>query len=587
MTELTQAILLSPSRRDSYSIQPSSRFLPSLWEPINPEPSPSKWFTSDGQRRVVVVAGLAVAVTSANLAQILSRAPEYEGKFQISVEPAIANRSPQAQALSNGYETAVPTIDYDTQIEVLRSAALLSPVVEQLQAQDIELDYDALSRNLHIAQLEAPGMLEITYRDADPETVQVVLNQVVDAYLNYGQQCQSGACKGLEFVDAQIPQVQQRVEDLRQQLQGFQQQHGLSDPDAQGQRLSAFSREIANQQATLQTTLPKIRSSQVMLQQQMGLPDSAIAETLLNQSSSYQTLLDQLRTVELEIAQESTRFQVNAEKVESLQQEHRELQLQMRLEARQIALSYLSTNPTIALTESVEMPVSPEMALRWIETTQYLQVLEIRQQSLERAETLLVQQTEQWAALSRQHSQVEQELHTATSTLNQYLVKRQELEPQAAQQKIAWEVIAPPELIHDQTGQPAPTISNLQRDLSAGIAFSMLLATGAAIALDRRKSLNSAIQTKTTITHLDIQSRLAMLARYVGLNTEQHTKGQTMLTNCYPMLRLPEGSQQSQPVQFQADAHSHQSDWTSAPLTITAELVSEESASEPKLVFAI
>jgi uncharacterized protein involved in exopolysaccharide biosynthesis len=533
----------------------------------------------------VVVAGLAVAVTSANLAQILSRTPEYEGKFQISVEPAIANRSPQAQALSNGYETAVPTIDYDTQIEVLRSASLLTPVVEQLQAQDIELDYDALSRNLHIAQLEAPGMLEITYRDADPGTVQVVLDQVVDAYLSYGQQCQSGACKGLEFVDAQIPQVQQRVEDLRQQLQGFQQQHGLSDPDAQGQRLSAFSREIANQQATLQTTLPKIRSSQVMLQQQMGLPDSAIAETLLNQSSNYQTLLDQLQTVELEIAQESTRFQVNAEKVESLQQEHRGLQLQMRLEARQIALNYLSTNPTIAITESVEMPISPEMVIRWIETTQYLQVLEVRQQSLERAETLLAQQTEQWAALSRQYSQVEQELRTATSTLNQYLAKRQELEPQAAQQKIAWEVIAPPELIHDQTGQPAPTIANLQRDLSAGIAFSMLLATGAAIALDRRKSLNSAIQTKTTITHLDIRSRVAMLARHAGLNTP-HIKGQTMLTTCYRRLGLPEGSQRSQPVQFQVDAHPHQSDWTSTPLTITAELVSEESASEPRLVFA-
>jgi polysaccharide biosynthesis transport protein len=586
MTELTQAILLSPSRRDSYSIQPSSHSFPSLWEPIEPESSSSKWFISNGQRRVVVVAGLAVAVTSANLAQILSRTPEYEGKFQISVEPAIANRSAQDQALNNGYETAVPTIDYDTQIEVLRSEALLTPVVEQLQAQDIEVDYDALSRNLHIAQLEAPGMLEITYRDANPETVQVVLDQVVDAYLSYGQQCQSGACKGLEFVNAQIPQVQQRVEDLRQQLQGFQQQHDLSDPAAQGQRLSAFSREIANQQATLQTSLPKVRSSQVMLQQQMGLADSAIAKTLLHQSSNYQTLLDQLRTIELEIAQESTRFQINAEKVESLQQEHRELQLQLRLEARQIALNYLSTNPTIAITESVETPVPPEMALRWIETTQYLQVLEIRQQSLKRAETLLVQQTEQWAALSRQYSQVEQELHTATGTLNQYLAKRQELEPQAAQQKIAWEVIAPPELIHDQTGQPAPTIPNLQRDLSAGIAFSMLLATGAAIALDRRKSLNSAIQTTSTITHLDIQSRLAMLAQYVGLNREPHTKRQTMLTACR-VLSLPEGTQRSQPVQLQLDTHAHQSDWASTPLSITAELVSEESPSESKLSFAV
>jgi polysaccharide biosynthesis transport protein len=586
MTELTQAILLSPSRRDSYSIQPSSHSFPSLWEPIEPESSSSKWFTSNGQRRVVVVAGLAVAVTSANLAQILSRTPEYEGKFQISVEPAIANRSAQDQALNNGYETAVPTIDYDTQIEVLRSEALLTPVVEQLQAQDIEVDYDALSRNLHIAQLEAPGMLEITYRDANPETVQVVLDQVVDAYLSYGQQCQSGACKGLEFVNAQIPQVQQRVEDLRQQLQGFQQQHDLSDPAAQGQRLSAFSREIANQQATLQTSLPKVRSSQVMLQQQMGLADSAIAKTLLHQSSNYQTLLDQLRTIELEIAQESTRFQINAEKVESLQQKHRELQLQLRLEARQIALNYLSTHPTIAITESVETPVPPEMALRWIETTQYLQVLEIRQQSLKRAETLLAQQTEQWAALSRQYSQVEQELHTATGTLNQYLAKRQELEPQAAQQKIAWEVIAPPELIHDQTGQPAPTIPNLQRDLSAGIAFSMLLATGAAIALDRRKSLNSAIQTTSTITHLDIQSRLAMLAQYVGLNREPHTKRQTMLTACR-VLSLPEGTQRSQPVQLQLDTHAHQSDWASTPLSITAELVSEESPSESKLSFAV
>jgi succinoglycan biosynthesis transport protein ExoP len=586
MTELTQAILLSP-RDNSYSIQPSPPTLPSLWQPTNSEPS-SRWLTSDGQRRVAAIAGLAAVVTSANVAQVLSRTPEYEGKFQLSVEPAIANRFLQNPTFSNGHERAVPTIDYETQIEILRSAALLTPVVDQLQAQDIELDYAALSRNLHIAQLETPGMLEITYRNVNPETVQTVLTQVVDAYLSYGQECQASACKGLQFVDAQIPQVQQRVEGLRQQLQGFQQQ-GLSDPDAQGQRLSTFSREIANQQAILETTLPKVRSSQTMLQQQIGLPDSTMAETLLERSPDYPTLLDQLQTVEFEIAQESTRFQVNTDKITSLQQQHRELQLQLRLVARQVTQSYLSTNPTVNISESVEIPVSAETAAQWIETTQYIQVLEVRQQSLKQAETLLAQQMKQWATFSRQHSQVKQELHTATNTLNQYLTKRQELEPQAAQQKIAWEVIAPPELIHDHTGQPAPTIPNLQRDLSAGVAFSLLLVTGAAIALDKRKSLNSAIHAKpSTITHFDVPSRLTMLSRYVRfLETTKHTRGQTMLTACYQMLGLPEVTQSRQVPQLKPNSYSHQSDWASTPVTITAELVATEASSEPKLNFVV
>jgi uncharacterized protein involved in exopolysaccharide biosynthesis len=97
------------------------------------------------------------------------------------------------------------------QIQVLWSPKLLAPVVQQLQTQYTDLNYDTLAQKLDITHRDGDKTLEIRYQDPDPQKVQAVLEKVSHAYLQYSQQCRSNLCRELQFVEQRLPQIQKQV----------------------------------------------------------------------------------------------------------------------------------------------------------------------------------------------------------------------------------------------------------------------------------------------------------------------------------------------------------------------------------------
>src|ERR687886_952702 len=98
------------------------------------------------RRRLIVIAGVAIAVASGVAAKVLKQVPQYEGKFQLLVGSVSGEDKVDelTQSLSKSANVRVEGPDYETQIQVLWSPQVMSPIVKKIQKQYPEIDYDTL-----------------------------------------------------------------------------------------------------------------------------------------------------------------------------------------------------------------------------------------------------------------------------------------------------------------------------------------------------------------------------------------------------------------------------------------------------------
>jgi Uncharacterized protein involved in exopolysaccharide biosynthesis len=101
--------------------------------------------------RSMLVIGVAAAVTTGVFAWTLTQKSEYEGRFQLLVEPAVTqNTLAKIYSGELKLQPAAPAttenagFDYESQIQVLQSPQVMSPIIKQLQAKYPEINYNYL-----------------------------------------------------------------------------------------------------------------------------------------------------------------------------------------------------------------------------------------------------------------------------------------------------------------------------------------------------------------------------------------------------------------------------------------------------------
>jgi len=273
------------------------------------------------RRQGLVLVGVASVVTGGIGWWTWTSPPEYQANFRMLVEP-ISEDNTSRDLLSLGFP---PGFDYATQIEVLRSPKLLESVVYSLQETYPEISYGELVSKLSIAQGEdAVGwltkILNISYQDSDPQKIKLVLDKLLERYVDYGIYLQQENLKRVvEFVEEQLPILEERVDRLQIELEEFRKRYSLIDPETRGNSISGLLAAINQQQKEAKTKLAEAQSLYVILQRHLGSsPAEAFAASALSESGRYQSLLNQLLEIETEIAAESVRFQPDSPNIEVL-----------------------------------------------------------------------------------------------------------------------------------------------------------------------------------------------------------------------------------------------------------------------------
>jgi len=450
-------------------------------------------------RRWPIILGCFGVSTVAAIVAASGDPPLYGGSFRLLVEPVTSEgriSEPTALTRTAG---GIPnqdlfTLDYPSQLEILRSQRLLQPVYENVQRKYPAFSYGELIQGLTVERSGRPGrdnqtrILDIAYQGYDTELIQTVLDEISAKYLSYSlADRKTRISEGVRFIEDQLPGLQKRVDDLQSGIQDIQQTYNLVNPIDQGDVVYGRLNTVGELQIQTQQDLQEQRALYATLQRQLQLsPDEAIAVSALSQDPRYQQVLTGINEVEAQLATESTRWGDAAPPIQ-------------RLQAQRNSLYNLLSQRTVDILGSATAPSQGSQALTFqdsvrqglvqqlVDTANQIQVLEVRSEALAQNRALIDQQVEQFPGIAREYGELQRQLDIATRTLDQLLSQRETLRVAAAQNQVPWEVIADPTIPRDATGAPIAAGEASQKKLMAGAAFGLALGMGIAFLIERRQ----------------------------------------------------------------------------------------------------
>jgi capsular exopolysaccharide synthesis family protein len=400
------------------------------------------------RRRSLIIAGVAVLVMIAVVSSSLKQKPEYEGNFRLLVEPV--NDDSKAVDVVKDANLDKSSLDYESQIQVLKSPELMGNIVKELQQSYPEIDYGSLIKSLTIIRLGETKIIEVRYQSNNANKTQAVLEKIAKNYSNYSKEKrQTKLRQGIQFVETQLPSLQKRVDEIQKDLQLFRQKYDFIDPDTQAQQIAAQVNNLSGQRLAVNQQLAQARANLAGLQGKEG------ELAALNNATVYQQLIIQVGQLESQIAAESARFQEDSPSIRTLKDKRDNLLPLLNQEARRF------------------------LNVKFADVATQVKTLEVQSQELAKAEQKLEQRRKQLPVLARQYTEMQRNLQVATESLNRFLTTRETLQIQVAQTELPWQLIQAP------TKSETPISSDVKRSLITGFFASLAIGIGIAILIEK------------------------------------------------------------------------------------------------------
>ncbi|MBE8986236.1 GumC family protein [Nostoc sp. LEGE 12450] len=450
------------------------------------------------RRRALVMTGVTITVmTIAVISLVLKqKPPEYEGNFQLLVEPV--NDDSKAVDVVKDSNPQISSLDYESQIQVLKSPEVMRDTLKQLQASYPELNYYSLLDSLKITRLGETKIILVSYRSNNQDQTQAVLQRLAKDYLDYSKiRRQTKLRQGLQFVEYQLPLTQNRVDQLQKELQFFRQNYNFDNPESQAEQISSQIIELSQKRQEIDLQLAQARANLTSLKEKNG------ATAMLNNAPLYQQLITQIRQFDIQIATESTRLEDKNPTIQTLKEKRASLLPLLRKQAQQL------------------------LGVKFAEVEMQLQQLEVQSQELTKIEQKLAQRRNQLPILTRQYTELQRKLQFANESLNRFLSTRENLQIQISQTELGWQLLQVP-TTPDIPISSSDTLRSFLLALVAGII------SGVGIVLLMEK-LDNAYQTVDDLKRKVKQPLLGNIPFEQQIQTKQnHTFKQV-----FSLLRIP------------------------------------------------
>ena len=424
---------------------------------------------------------------------LLKQPPVYKESFQLLIPP------PNADSLSNPLLGQIASLSggradesyYATQLDLLESNKLLTPVVKQLQQQkqffkDEEqrqnFRIDDFLRQFKVSRGKDTQVVEISYQADSPEEVKFVLSRLASAYLKYTiQEKTRQSMQKLFFLDEQIPIIKQRILLLQKRLEQFRLKNDFIDPTNQGGVIADGLRELNKAKQTNKAELEDAIALYQNLGQQLGISqEEAVTLNALNESPRYRSLLAKLQEVDTKLANASTRFTEDSPIVQQLRAERNNLLLLIDQSVK-IALKKLPIKAHQSADQFIEGLVEPN-SIRQNLTAQLLvainQVkrLQARQTAIALNEQEVRQQVQNFARSAGGYAELAGELEIENQSLASLLTARQLLQIETAKSFSPWELVSEIRMPEKPESQRARNILlSLLAGLVSAVAIGLIL----------------------------------------------------------------------------------------------------------------
>ncbi|MCS7149108.1 MAG: capsular biosynthesis protein, partial [Geminocystis sp.] len=399
---------------------------------------------------------LAVAIPSS--VWILSQPPLYEGKVQILVEFPDKNRTSLTflQQIS-GIDFSSESLNYEGQLEVLKSPLILASIVESIRSKYPEISLsvskngkktenlaDALDVKRAGAKNKEAPIIEVTYKNKSREKVLFVLEKIASGYIQHNKQQQvRQLTQAIKFVEGEIKRVREEVYQWESELEKFQKSRGLIlEPTRQADALKEQLTFLRQQREAVKLELGGLRKLFRLLQNQLQFtPQQVTVVTRLNEQPNYLKLVSQIKDTETQIALETLRFGPQNPTVRALTDKRNQLVSLLQMETGKI-LKNPSENPSLDFIASMPQQ-NLEKIQQFLDTYNQIQVLQAKDRGLEEALVTLNKNIDSLSTENKQYNRIVRELQIANESLTRLLSVRENLQIQVAQELSPWQLLTP------------------------------------------------------------------------------------------------------------------------------------------------
>ena len=455
---------------------------------------------------------------------------DYAGNFQLLVEPlTLEDKSLEPSSLVDSKGTPNPkliAVDYPTILRIMTSRDLLSEVVEEVRTKYPDFSFEHLTENLSVERVsngenkfDASKIISISYTDRDPKLVQLVLTTAAEKYLDYSLDSRKqGVDRGLQFVERQLPQLNQKVARNLDEIQRLQEEYQIVEADTKGESLLNKVREIESQQLETQKEIEEQTQIKNNLESKLKITaDEAITISALRENPNYQSLVKQLKEKENAIAITSATFNPNSPQAIDLQEEKQKILDLLEREKRQILAG---EGVSDRIDRFIFLNDSNSILLNLVEqlvtATNQLETLQARQQALSESANLFDEQTANFPRISRKYKNLQQELEIANRTREQLLVQRDRLQIQASQTQSPWTLVSQPRILRDSEGNPTSIAADSGSGILKGLFLGLLVGTGTVILIEKirdvfysTEDLTDAVKSSVVLGEIPFNERLA------------------------------------------------------------------------------
>ena len=326
--------------------------------------------------------------------------------------------------------------DNQTIIEIIKSREILEPVISEIASNYPDEDYLGLSSKLTVRHISGSELIEITFRDTDPEKIRVILDELSNAYIAYAQEASlKGINQAFKLVEEQLPLAQERVDNLQQELQVFRQTNGFYSPEQQSENLYEQFNSLISQSRDLDISL---NATAALFQE---LQDRVTTAPNLEDASSAALYLSILNSLESDTSENSSL-------------------------ARQ-ALGELGVVGELAPSEIVKL----DNALKLLDTRNNIVAITEQKIALEQEIQGLRENVNEFALLDRRYADIKRELDISVASLNRLLATEEELRIEISRQVPPWEIIT------DEDTRVTP-VTSTPRVLFLGLLAAFFTGTG-------------------------------------------------------------------------------------------------------------
>lgn len=401
------------------------------------------------RRRGLIILGTTIALATTLSTWVLSKPPVYQGSVKLLVEPINQDKT-DLSFLNDIAPGGIKTneLDYESQIDVLKSPSVMNSIVEQIQTRYPEIAYTSeegkenLADKLKLQQAGETKIIEVSYQDESEEKILFVLNKIVEGYLQYqAKEYISNLSQAIDFTEKQISRVRGEVVTLESQLESFRQNNNLIDPDSRNQALTTQATFLAEEMEKVQVELQGMRKLAQELERKLNLtPEEGVIVSRLNTEPYYTKLIQQIKETETQIAIEGLRFGFEHPSVKTLEAKKQELVSLLNQETKKI-LGQDNLNLPLDFLTSVSNNV--ETTQEFFNVNNQIQVLQAKERGLKEAWERLNAQISDLSTTNKEYYQIQRELKTANESLTRLLALNENLQIEAAKQSSPWKLITP------------------------------------------------------------------------------------------------------------------------------------------------